>query len=206
MHIILVRHGQSEALAGLSNEVDCGLTADGAAQAGALAAALAPEGLTWILSSPLRRCLLTAEVIRRVTGAPAELCPALHEHHHDPFPAGWPLPGRASIAASFPHFIVPPDMPETHWASAPEDRPRLWQRMSGVVTEILDRFERQADARVAVVTHGAPASVFVQAFCQWTNPLRASVRIDPGSLSILTVESSGRRVLAQLNCMPPPIT
>jgi broad specificity phosphatase PhoE len=145
-------------------------------------------------------------VIRRVTGAPAELFPALHEHQHDPLPAGWPLPGKTSIAKDFPYFQAPPDMPETHWATAPEDRPRLWQRMSGALNDILGRFQRQADARVAIVTHGAPASVFVQAFCQWTNPLHASVRIDPGSLSVLTMEPGGRRVLAQLNCMPPPIT
>jgi hypothetical protein len=53
MQIILVRHGQSEALAGQSDDVDSGLTPLGLAQAGALAAALAPEGLT---DASLRTC------------------------------------------------------------------------------------------------------------------------------------------------------
>jgi broad specificity phosphatase PhoE len=207
MQIILVRHGQSEAAAGLSSEIDCALTERGAAEAGAVAAALAGTGVACILSSPFRRCLQTAEVIRRVTAAPAELCPALHEHHHDPYPAGpWPLLSKSQLAAAFPDFAAPSDMPETRWTAVPEDRERLWKRISSVVRQVLSRFEGQADARVVVVTHGAPASVFVQAFCLWTNPLRASVRIDPGSISILEVDADGRRVLVQLNSRPCPIT
>ena len=207
MWIYLIRHGESEALAGVSGDIDCSLTPLGLQQAGALAAALAGEGLTCIFSSPFRRCLQTAEVIRRVTGAPAEFWPAVHEHHHEPYPAGAPaLPTRAELAATFPEFVVPADMPERHWAAVPEDRPHQWQRIGGAVRSLLARFERQADARVAVVTHGAPASVFVQAFCLWTNPLRASVKIDPGSISILAVDPDGRRVLVRLNWLPEPAT
>ena len=206
MQIILVRHGESEAAVGLSEEIDCALTPRGIAQAGAAAAAIAADGATCILSSPFRRCLQTAEVLRRVTGAPCELCPALHEHHHGPYPPGdWPLPSRSEIAAAFPEFLVPADMPETHWAAVPEDRERLWKRISAAVREILSRFEGRTDARVVVITHGAPASVFVQAFCQWPNPLRVGVQVDPGSISILRVDPDGRRVLSQLNCHPAPI-
>ena len=206
MEIFLIRHGQSTALAGASSEVDSLLTEHGAAQAGAVAAELAPGGLGHIFSSPYRRCLQTAEILRRVTGAPAEFCPALHEHHHDPQAGGaWPLPTRSRLAAAFPDFAVPPGMPETHWAAVPEDREHFWKRISDAVREVLRRFEPQPDARVALVTHGAPASVFVQAFCMWTNPLRASVKIDPGSVSVLRVEPDGRRVLVQLNYCPRAI-
>ncbi len=207
MDIFLIRHGESEAAAGSSEEIDCALTAAGLAQAGAVAAALAPGGVTRILSSPFRRCLQTAEVLRRVTGAPAELYPALHEHHHAPYPPGdWPLPGKSEIAAAFPDFAVPRDMPETHWAAVPEDRDRFWKRISAAAREVLLRFGGRGDARVALVTHGAAASVFVQAFCQWPNPLRVGVQVDPGSISILRVEPDGRRVLAKLNWLPQPLS
>ena len=205
MRIYLLRHGQSEANAGLSDAIDCGLTDLGARQSAAMAAALAQLGVTRVLSSPYRRCLQTAEVIRSATGAPAELWPAVHEHHHDPFPPGpWPLPARAELARGWPNFAVPPDMPQTHWAAAPEDRAGQWRRMTGAVRQLLERFGGQADAAVVVVTHGAPASVFVQAFCQWQNPLRVSVHADPGSMSILEVDAAGRRHLVGLNWLPGP--
>jgi len=207
MRIELIRHGESELLAGLSDDLDAPMTPLGLRQAGALAAELAPEGLTAILSSPLRRCLQTAEVIRRVTGAPGEVWPVVHEHHHAPYaPGGWPLATKRQIAAAFPDFALPEDMPQTHWAAVPEDREHQWQRISQAVRELLGRFESTGDARVAVVTHGAPASVFVQAFCLWPNPLRAGVRIDPGSVTTLEVEpETGRRVLLRLNHVPVPV-
>ena len=207
MQILLIRHGESEAIAGSSDAIDCALSPRGLSEAAAVAAAVAASGaVSRILSSPYRRCLQTAEVIRRVVQAPAEVLPALHEHHHDPYPAGaWPLASRSQLAEAFPDFLLPAAMPETHWAAVPEDRQRLWQRISGVVRDLLGRYETQAETRLAVVTHGAPASVFVQAFCLWTNPLRAGVQIDPGSVSVLRVEPDGRRVLAQLNVRPQSI-
>lgn len=206
MRIHVIRHGQSEAIAGLSEKIDCPVTAVGFQQAGAAAALLALEPLTAILCSPYRRCLQTAEVIRRVTGAAAEIEPALHEHHHDPYPAGpWPLPTKAELAAEWPEFALPPGTPQTHYVAVPEDREHLWRRVNELICLLMDRFARQADARIAVVTHGAPAIAMVQAFCQWTNPLRAGLRIDPGSITTLEVEPDGRRVLACLNCQPKSI-
>lgn len=205
MRIYLLRHGQSEGNAALTAEVDCGLTDVGAAQSAAAAAAVAAMGVTRILSSPYRRCLQTAETVRGATGAPAEFFPAVHEHHHDPFPPGpWPLPARAELAHRWPGFAVPADMPPQRWAAVPEDRPGQWRRIGAAVQHLLERFGGQADAGVAVVTHGAPASVFVQAFCQWQNPLRVSVHVDLGSVSILEVDPAGRRHLVRLNWLPEP--
>jgi broad specificity phosphatase PhoE len=162
MRIYLVRHAQSEANAGLTDAVDCPLTELGRRQSAALAEALARVRVGCVLSSPYRRCLETAEAIRAATGAPAEFWPAVHEHHHNPFPAGqWPLPTRSALAKAWPHFTAPPDMPEVRWAAVPEDRPGQWQRLSRAVTSLLDRFAAQADARVVVVTHQAPGSVFI---------------------------------------------
>jgi len=64
MRIYLLRHCQSEANAGASRKIDCGLTELGRRQIAPAAAALAEGGLSCILSSPYRRCLAMAKIIR----------------------------------------------------------------------------------------------------------------------------------------------
>ncbi len=207
MRIFLLRHAQSEANAGLSEAIDCGLTELGRCQSATVAQVLAGIGVSHVLSSPYRRCLETAEVIRTVTAAPAEFWPAVHEHHHQPFPAGqWPLPPRSALVSQWPHFTAPPGMPEVRWAAVPEDRAGQWQRLSKAVSALLDRFESQVEAHVVVITHQAPASVFVQAFCQWTNPLNVRVHIDPATVTVLEVDRAGRRHLVCSNVPPESLT
>ncbi|HUT58276.1 MAG TPA: histidine phosphatase family protein [Phycisphaerae bacterium] len=203
MRIYLLRHGESEANAALSDAADCGLTERGRGQAAAAADALKNAGVGCVLSSPYRRCLETTEIIRCATGAAAEMWPAVHEHHHDPFPPGtWPLPGRDDLAKAWPNFAVPADMPPVRWAAVPEDRARQWQRLLQAVAALLERFGARTDSRVVVVTHQAPASVFVQAFCQWHNPLDVRVHIDLGSITVLEVDADGRRHVVCSNWRP----
>jgi broad specificity phosphatase PhoE len=90
-------------------------------------------------------------------------------------------------------------MPEVRWAAVPEDRPGQWQRLSKAVTALLDRFAAETDARVVVVTHQAPASVFVQAFCQWPNPLNVRVHVELATATVVEVDRSGRRHLLCLS-------
>jgi len=201
MRIYLLRHGQSQANAGISDTIDCSLTDLGKRQAEAVAEALSPVGVDVILSSPYRRCLETAELIRRRSGAAAEFWPAIGEHHHDPFPPGpWPLPSRDELLRRWPGFVAPPQMPQLRWATVPEDRAGQWSRISKAVRDLLNRFCDQANRGVVIVTHQAPASVFIQAFCQWNNPLNVRVQIDPGSLSVLRVDPTGRRHVICINC------
>lgn len=62
---LLVRHGQSEANVGgtLAGHLDVPLTAAGTEQARRVAAALGDVPLAHVITSPLRRCRATAEVI-----------------------------------------------------------------------------------------------------------------------------------------------
>lgn len=205
MRIYLIRHGESEANVGLSDVIDCNLSELGLQQSAEATSALAKLGVDLILSSPYRRCLQTAEILRSATGAAAELWPAVHEHHHDPFaPGPWPLASTEDLHRDWPNFVIPPDMKRTHWAAVPEDRAHQWQRISSAVRQLLGRLGRQPQARVAVVTHQAPASVFVQAFCQWQNALNVRLHINPCSVTILEMDASGRRHLVRLNWQPAP--
>jgi broad specificity phosphatase PhoE len=95
-------------------------------------------------------------------------------------------------------------MPEARWAAVPEDRAAQWRRISQAVRGLLDRFASDPEAAVAVVTHQAPASVLVQAFCQWANPLDVRVHMDSGAISILEVDRDGRRHVVRLNWQPAP--
>jgi broad specificity phosphatase PhoE len=203
MRIHLVRHGESELNAGVTDIVDCGLTELGRRQCEAAGRFLAQSGLTRVLTSPYRRCLETAQSLASATGAPIEALPLLHEHHHDPFPPGaWPLPAKGDLVRVWPDVEFPAEMSESRWATVPEDREAQWKRMSQVVRSILARFATAPDAKVAVVTHQAPASAFVQAFCQWTNPLDVRVHIDVASVTTMEVDDDGRRNLVRLNLHP----
>lgn len=68
----LVRHGETEPNREgrlLGRRADPGLTAQGRAQAEALARRLAREEPVRVVTSPLRRCVETAEVVAAATGA-----------------------------------------------------------------------------------------------------------------------------------------
>ena len=199
MRIFLVRHGESELSAGVSQVVDCSLTARGRRQSQAVGRLLAPWCLTRILTSPYRRCLETAREISGATGAPHDL----HEHHHEAFCAGaWPLPTKSELVRTWPEVTFPGEMPEQRWAAVPEDRQGQWTRICRVLRELLGRFHADPDATIALVTHQAPASVFVQAFCQWSNPLNVRVHIDQASVTTLDIDRTDRRHLVCLNAQP----
>jgi broad specificity phosphatase PhoE len=79
LHLMLTRHGLTTAGAGpvLGGQLDVGLTAEGRAQARALANRLAGIRIDRIISSPMQRALETAQVI--ATGRPVGVDDRLRE-------------------------------------------------------------------------------------------------------------------------------
>lgn len=75
--LYLVRHG--EAAAGFDGHHDPGLSEDGRAQAGAMAADLAPRGPLPIIVSPLQRALETAAALEAIWSAGAARDPRVAE-------------------------------------------------------------------------------------------------------------------------------
>ena len=86
MLITLVRHGQSEANAGLTDHLDSFLTPLGQQQAELTAQTLSGEGLTQAYVSPLRRTLQTIAPFCGLTGLRAEVYADICEY----FSAHWP--------------------------------------------------------------------------------------------------------------------
>ncbi len=97
MRFYFVRHGESEANVtrefSNDNRVKHPLTANGRAQAQALAEQLRATEFTALYASPLLRARQTAEILNAPHGLEIQIAPALSEHH-----AG-NLEGRADPAA-----------------------------------------------------------------------------------------------------------
>ncbi len=150
--MILIRHGQSEFNVhyGRTRQDpgirDPALTADGRAQVAAAAAALAPLGVTRLLTSPYRRALETAEIIAGALELPVTVDPTVGERvaftcdlgsHPGELAQRWP-------AWSFDH------LPDQWWPDHVEPETGLAARAArfrGVTDGIVDR------DRVAIVTH-----------------------------------------------------
>ena len=79
--LLMVRHGESEANVGLSDDPDCPLTPRGLGQARALAHRLARHALPGFvaLTSPYRRAVQTAEVLASAIGVRFEIDTDLRE-------------------------------------------------------------------------------------------------------------------------------
>jgi broad specificity phosphatase PhoE len=82
MRLLLVRHGESEGNAAgiVQGHVDFGLSPLGRLQAKRTAERLVSEGVTGIVTSPLRRARETAAIIAAKLELPFELAPGLMEY------------------------------------------------------------------------------------------------------------------------------
>ncbi|WP_435744533.1 histidine phosphatase family protein [Microbacterium sp. PMB16] len=85
--LYLARHGQTtwNLEHRLQGQLDSPLTADGIAQANAMAARLAGTGIGTVCSSPLGRAVQTAEIIAARIGVELVQVPELAELHHGEF-------------------------------------------------------------------------------------------------------------------------
>jgi broad specificity phosphatase PhoE len=98
-----VRHGRCERAGTLLGQCDVDLTAEGVAQAEALAAEL--EGVERVVSSDLRRAVRTAERIASRAGVPVELDARLREISYGPWD-GQPWEDGVTPAESWEAFQV----------------------------------------------------------------------------------------------------
>jgi broad specificity phosphatase PhoE len=141
-HIVLIRHGETVGNASRIVQVsDSPLSPRGVLQAERLARRLAREGVARIVSSDLARAAVTAEHLRRQTGAPLAFDPLLQERNFGDL-RGMPY---AELAVDmFAEGYAPPNgesWPEFH---ARVDR--AWARVQELAAA--------TDGPLAVVTHG----------------------------------------------------
>ena len=141
MSIFIVRHGETDGNSlGRIQSPETPLNERGIAQAGALAERLAREGVAHILVSDYARARMTADAVRRATGAPLIVDPRLRERDF----GDW----RGRAHDEVPHFlddgVVPPNG-ET-WEAFHARAGTSWERIA--------REARDATGNVVAVTHG----------------------------------------------------
>ena len=167
MEITLVRHGQSQANAGLTDFLDSPLTALGVEQARRTARRLRAEGLTQAYVSPLRRTLETISPFCEETG----LCAEVHADVCEYFNAAWPgyktFPGLtpAQIREEFPFTVFGDTFPvnDIWWPQELEDDARMYARAVRVRDSLLG-LHAHTDARLLVVSHAETVGRLTEAF------------------------------------------
>jgi len=149
MALYLIRHGETAENAGRILQLPhVPLSERGLAQARALAARLAAEGIARIVSSDMRRAAMTAEALQAATGAPIEHEALLHERN---FGA---LRGRPYAELSedpfAPGYVPPEGESEAAFHARVE---QAWERV--------ERLATATEGHLAVVTHGLVCRAFV---------------------------------------------
>lgn len=194
--LLVIRHGlttwgEHGRFAGLE---DVPLTERGTAQARAVAARLAGDGLDAVISSPLQRCRRTAEII----SAAAALDPAIEidDGLIDGRLGAWSGFTAAEIAERWPAEFE-------SWRSDPHAAPPggesfadVRDRAEGAVHRILSG---HAGGTVAVVTHAATAKMLVVDALAAPLDVAYKIRIDTCSISLISYDPAGRAMVCSVN-------
>ena len=138
--LILVRHGRTalNAEGRLRGLADPPLDETGTTEARATARALAPLGLTHVLSSPLRRAVTTAKIIAEASGITADVDPAFNDRDYGP----WTGEVKEDVIHQWGSIDNAPEV---------EDRRHVLARAQAA----LDALAHDQHGPIAVVTHDA---------------------------------------------------
>ena len=167
MEITLVRHGQSEANAGLTDFLDSPLTPLGEAQARLTAQRLRAAGLTQAYVSPLRRTLQTIAPLCDATGLRAEVYADLCEYFNAAWPGYKAFPGLTpdQIRELFPFTFFGDTFPcsDAWWPVELEDDTLMYARAVRVRDALLELYAR-TDAHILIVSHAETVGRLTEAF------------------------------------------
>ena len=142
MTIILVRHGETALnVARVVQPAATPLSANGVAQAAAVAQRLAGMGVAAILSSDLPRALVTAQAIGAACGLPVQTTPLLHERNFGDL-RGLPYDGLGYDVMTAP--AAPPGGESTD----------EFEARVAFAFELMVRTRQALSAPLVVVTHG----------------------------------------------------
>ena len=167
MLITLVRHGQSEANAGLTEHLDSPLTELGQKQAELTAQTLSRAALTRAYVSPLRRTLQTIAPTCALTGLRAEVYADICEY----FSAHWPgyrnFPGLTptQITAEFPFAYFGETFPcSVNWWPKTLENDALMYARAQRVRDALLSLHGGSDEHVLMVSHAETVGRLTEAF------------------------------------------
>lgn len=167
MIITLVRHGQSEANAGLTDFLDSNLTPLGEEQARLTAERLRGDGLTRAYVSPLRRTLQTIAPICAAADLRAEVYADICEY----FNAAWPgyrvFPGLTptQIQEQYPFAFFGHTFPcsDAWWPQELEDDSLMYARAVRVRDALLG-LHAETEENILIVSHSETVGRLTEAF------------------------------------------
>jgi probable phosphoglycerate mutase len=152
VHALFIRHGKCALPHAVPEEGT--LNELGVQQAKLAGKALVGQGIERLFSSPYPRAMQTALYISRATGLKVEIRHRIHEKSG---------PGdratRSDIAAKFPQFEVPENMPEAWWPDHSESWEDVYERVRPAVREFQGL--EGTNERIAAVAHGGSIDALV---------------------------------------------
>ena len=167
MLITLVRHGQSEANAGLTEHLDSSLTELGRRQAALTAEFLSRAGLTRAYVSPLRRALQTIAPFCGRTHLQAEVYADICEYFNAKWPGYRHFPGLApeEITAQFPFAFFGETFPcSAGWWPQELENDALMYARAQRVRDALIALHGGSDERILIVSHAETVGRLTEAF------------------------------------------
>lgn len=195
--VLVVRHGQTTwgAESRFAGREEVPLTDLGLGEARAVAKRLAPFSVTAVITSPLNRCLVTAQIIADTVGLPAEAV-ACDDDLQDGMLGEWSGFTAMQIAERWPSEFEA-------WRSDPDASPPGGESFSVIrgrarkaVRRVLDNHSGEV---VVLVTHAATAKMLVVAALGVPSAVAYRTRIDTCSISMITVDPDGSTVVCSVN-------
>lgn len=188
---ILVRHGEtlSSRERRFAGSTDVDLTDLGLEQASALAQRLRQVRIDAMFTSPLRRCVQTAEAVTSITGRKSDLTPDIRECHFGEWEnltleevmEGW--------ADDFQRWVSDEQVPPPGGES--------WPQLGERVVRWFDAAAERYDGRTVLgVMHGGPIMWLARHVLQLPRETMSHFMIEPASVSVLQVNQGRIRVRA----------
>jgi len=195
--LLVVRHGQTTwgAESRFAGREDVPLTDQGLAEARAVAKRLAPFSVTAVVTSPLRRCRVTADIIAEATGLPSAAV-SCDDDLVDGALGEWSGFTAVQIAGKWPSEFEA-------WRSDPDASPPGGESFSVIRDRARQAVRRVLDTRrgevVVLVTHAATAKMLVVAALGVPSAVAYRTRIDTCSISMITVDPDGSTLVCSVN-------
>jgi alpha-ribazole phosphatase len=157
LRLILLRHGETDwnLESRYQGCIDTRLSAEGRAQAVAVARALADRSLAAVYSSPLARALETAEAIARPHGLGVRAAPAFNEICH----GAWEGLTVTEVEAAFPDLYARwQENPEAVTMPDGESLAQVQERVLGELSRLRSFHEGET---ICLVSHDVPVRLLI---------------------------------------------
>ena len=189
MELLLIRHALPARVEAGVGPADPPLAGLGERQAAALATALVDEGVTVLMTSPMKRARQTAASVAKELGLVAEECDGLAEYDRH---SSWYIPIEELRAAKDPRWL---DFVEGRWGFEHGLDPDVFR--ADVVRTVEALVADHPGRKVAAVAHGGVINAYVAHLLQ--TPITGVFEPAYTSITRILAASTGQRMVKSMN-------